>query len=548
MFSISSMKRGWAALLGLALFLWGFAYAAGPVNVASLPGGGSVVSDSDTGNGQAWGRAGGRTVQYHVNNPAGFDLLKFGIVNGTVPSLAFDGTVTPSTSELMGFTAGASDLNNGIVVFTGAATLNVVTIGTFTNLPTRFTMRFTRASNNAPIPVTFDAGGVSPGADVLATGDFKVNLLFEMFNASAWGGNNGYAPVLDLYDSLATPPGAPPSGNTGPVMTGVTTGFYYTEHVAGMSIEEHDAHVTALFGGLTDTKTRIQFMYEDWPLRWNGIQGQVQDVSTAINNDLKPTLQQVQSQLTQLIGGLGGNNAGLATKQDTDQIYGKVDSVNQILMLIMGFGCPQGAPPGFCASFKPLPQIGVDINSILIGLNNANGKLDSAAGKLNTLATQSSVDGILIGLNNATSGLASQASVNGLDSKVNALSAKIDALQDAIDSTAGNSLDVRAVQIDSSDPKKLRWLVKITRDGTMVNASLTRFMTVRTPGAAILGNVMNNAVVVTLAPGLLDVTMDLVKNVTDGAAYLFEASLTADGATLHGSALNILEKKGASPF
>jgi len=506
------------------------------------------VSDSDTGNGQAWGRAGGRTVQYHVNDPSNFSLLKFGIVNGTVPSLAFDGTVTPSTGELMGYTSGQSNLPGGIVVFTGSATLTVVTIGTFTNLPTRFTMRFTRASTNAPIPVTFDSGGVSPGADVLATGDFKVNLLFEMFNSSAWGGNNGYSPVLDLYDSLATPPGSPPSGNTGPVMTGVTTGFYYTEAAQDMSVADHDLHMTQLFAGLDTTKTRIQFMYEDWPLRWNGIQGQVQDVSTAINNDLKPTLQQVQSQLTQLIGGLGGNNAGLATKQDTDQIYGKVDSVNQILMLIMGFGCPQGAPPGFCASFKNLPQIGVDINSILIGLNNANGKLDAAAGKLNTLATQSSVDGILIGLNNATTGLASQSSVNSLDTKVNALSAKIDELQDALDSTAGNSLEVRAIQIDSSDPKKLRWLVKITRDGVMVNASLTRFMTVRTPGAAVLGNVMGNAAVVTLSPGLLDVTLDLVKNVTDGAAYLFEATLGSGAAAIQGSALNITEKKGASPF
>jgi hypothetical protein len=540
MFS-SILRRGSAALFAFVLCFAGTALAAGPVSVGSLPGGGSAT-DTDNGNGQAWGRAGGRTVTYHVNQPGNFSLLKFGIVNGTVPSLAFDGAATPSTPELMGYNSSLSNLNGGVVVFTGGANLTIVTIGTFGNLPTKFTMRFTRVSNGAPIPVTFDAGGVSPGADVLATGDFRVNLLFEMFNSSAWGGDNGYRPVLDLYDSLATPAGQPPASNTGPVMTGVTTGFYYTEADTGMSIEEHDLHMTQLFAGLDATKTRIQFMHDDWTLRWNGIQGQVQGVDTKLNNDIKPTLQQIQSQLTQLVGGLGGNNAGLATKQDVEQVLGKADSANQILMLIMGFGCPQGAPPGFCASFKPLPQIGVDINSILIGLNQpgtgVHAKLDAANAKLGTLP---SLDGILIGLNNALQGVARQSAV---DQQIGDLSAKLDELQLAVDNMASQSLEVRAIQIDSNDPKKLRWIVKVTRDGVMVNASITRFATVL---GNTLVNAMPGAVVSTLAPGLYDVVLTVAKNQNDGAAYLFEAKIIGP-SDIVGSALLVTEKKGASPF
>ena len=48
-----------AALCGLT----GNAWAAGPVDAASLPGG-ATVTDSDGGSGESWGRAGGRDILY----------------------------------------------------------------------------------------------------------------------------------------------------------------------------------------------------------------------------------------------------------------------------------------------------------------------------------------------------------------------------------------------------------------------------------------------------------------------------------------------------
>jgi hypothetical protein len=419
---------------------------------------------------------------------------------------------------MMGYSAGLSNLNGGVVVFTGGATLQIVTIGTFSGLPTRFTMRFTRASNNAPIPITFDANGVSPGADVLATGDFKVNLLFEMFNSSAWGGDNGYRPVLDLYDALATPPGSPPGPNVvGPVMTGVTTGFYYTEADTGMSIEEHDLHVTQLFGSLDATKTRVQFMHDDWVLRWNGIQNQVQGVGNSINNSVVPTLTQIQQQVGQLVGQGTGN---LATKSD---VQNSGQQIQMTIMMIAGIvPCP--APPqqgaAECAAAKKISDLStqlsvdsvkVDTTGILIGMNQTNG--------------------ILIGLNNALQGKASQSSLD-------ALSAKIDDLQDAIDGAGSPSLEMVVAPIDSQGSQQRRWIVKVSRDGALVGASLTRVSTARTgKGATVYANVTGNSHVVTLAPGVLEVSVDVIKDVTDGSLYVFEATFNAGGATLQGSAL-----------
>ncbi|MEO6436988.1 MAG: hypothetical protein ABIP55_14685 [Tepidisphaeraceae bacterium] len=544
MFLPSIVKHIRDALLVLALGLFGIANAEGPVSVANLPGGGgNVVSDTDVteGNslGQRWGRSGGRTITYHVAGPSTFSALVFGVVQGTAPSLAFDAAVTPSTSEIMSYNSGQSLPAQGMVRWTGAANLPLFN-GGVNNLPTRFTMTVTRASNGATVPLAIDPSGSNLMASVLTTGDFRVNLLFEMQDL---GNVNIFRPVLDYYDTLATPPGQPPSTNTGPVMTGVNTGFYYTLADTGMTIEEHDAHVQALFDALmpkvNNIEGKINFLHTDWGGRIPAIQTQVGNVNNTLNNSIAPTLSQIQQQVSQLLGQSGGTG-NTATRDD-------IRGLQDILMIMLGMApCPVNqAPPGFCTDFGNLKKLGGDTTQILIGLNNANAKLT-------TVASQASVDGILIGLNNALAGVATQSSVNALDGKVSALqsslNAKIDELQDSLDNMSSQSLEVRAVQIDSGNPKQLRWLVKTTRDGVMVNANLTRFATIRASGAAALTNVLGNATVNSLGAGLHDVTLALVKDVTDGVAYLFEASLTAGGSTIQGSALLVTEKKGASPF
>ena len=96
--------------------------------------------------------------------------------------------------------------------------------------------------------------------------------------------------------------------------------------------------------------------------------------------------------------------------------------------------------------------------------------------------------------------------------------------------------------IDSQGSQQRRWIVKISRDGALVGASLTRVSTVRSgKGATAYANVTGNSHVVTLAPGVFEVTVDMIKDVTDGSMYVFEASFSAGGATLQGNAL-------AAPF
>jgi hypothetical protein len=550
MYSSSSMKRARDFLLFLALGVFGFAWALGPVPVTGLPGTGQELADSDTGNGQAWGRGAGRTIIYRMNNQAQYSALTFGIVAGTAPTLAFDGGVNVA-GETMSYNSGQSSPANGVAVFTGMAVLQFANGAAF-SVPTRFQMTLSRVTGQA-IPLVFEGGGVNPGGSVHNVGDVRVTLLFQMQNLSTWGGDNSYRPVLELYDSLPTIFGSDPSTNTGPVMTGVTTGFYYVNAVTGMTLEQHDAHLTAemnvVKADLGTLKTKVGFIHEDWTLRWNGIQGQVGAVEQTLNNTIRPTLDQVRDQVNQLItmhqGGQGPTN--LATKDDVNNA---AKGAQEMLMIALGvMPCPADkAPPGFCTNFGSLWKLGndttqlrLDTNQILIGLSSAT---DSLAGK----ASQSSVDGlngILIGLSSGLNGLATQGSVTTLSNKVSDLQNAIDEIQATLDNTASQSLDVRAVQVDSGDPKKLRWIVKTTRDGTLVNASLTRFATVR--GYSAMSNVMGNAVVTSLGTGLHDVVLSVSKEAPEGVAYLFEAKIVGP-SDIVGSALVVTEKKGASPF
>jgi hypothetical protein len=519
MYSSSSLKRARDLLLGLVLGFFGLAWAVGPVPIAGLPGGGLEVSDTDNGNGQAWGRAGGRTIVYRMNNQAQYGSLTFGVASGTNPSLAFDGNAS-GVGEVMTFNSSLSSLNAGFAVFSGNANINVWN-GSFYqsyNVQTRFTMSLTRVSNGSPITLVFDGSGVSPGGNVLNQGDIRVNLRFEM--QDIWN-TGAFQPVLDRYDSLPTPPGPTPP-NDGPVMTGVTTGFYYTLLATGMTIEQHDAHLTAemniVKGDLGTLKTQLGFIHTDWPLKWGPLLTDVGTIKNTVQFGIPSTLSAIDQKVSQLIS--GGGTSDLAKRQD-------VKDLEKTLMILWGLQpCPMS--PSECAQVKFIQNLATSsqvdgLNGILIGLNTA------LVGK----SSQSSVDdlkGILIGLN----------------SKVTQLEGAIDDINAALDNTASQSLDVRAVQVDSGDPKKLRWIVKTTRDGVLVNASLSRFATVR--GYSSMANVLGNATVSSLGTGMHDVVLSISKEAPEGVAYLFEAKLIIGPSDIVGSALVVTEKKGASPF
>jgi hypothetical protein len=489
-----------AAVLGMALAWAGFA-SAQLTTPGALPGG-VTVTDSDSGNGQAWGRPGGRNITFSVNTPAAFDALTWGVASGTNPSLAFDGSVTPGSPEIMTFQPGLSNTAAGRAVWMGTAILPTI-VGNVST-PTRFTLTITPGR-----PMVFQGGGVNPGIDVLAGGTtFTANFLFEMQYVGLPGADGQWHPVLTKYDAITlTLPGSPPSTNEGPVMTGVTTGFYFSSET-GMSLEQHDAHIAALVNGV---RGDTSFMRIEMTNRLPAIQNDLGEIKNKVVNEIPGSLSQILSQLQQ-----PGGNTNAATRDDVNQAK---QDLQEILLILFGLApCPPEAGP-LCTTAKFISHLSTQASVDLV---------------------KQGVDGILIGLNRVETGVANAAT----QASVNALSSKVDALQGSVDGVASTALVVVATQVDAASSKHARFIVRTTVDGQPVAATLSRVTAFLTGSpAALAQNVTGNATVVPLGNGLHDVTIELVKGVSDGSAFLFEGSFGNNALSLQGSALVAASRK-----
>ena len=209
------------------------AFAVGPIGPGGVPGGVTVV-DNDV-SGETWGRAGGRSVTYTVNNPSEFTSMTWGAVGVTPVLLAFDNNVNAP-----GETLGLVNVTNGVAVWTGQAAIPLSTGGSLT-LETRFTLTVVDGSNT-PIPLASPLGGHVVGMNVLSPGGpFTANLLFEANHNGSHGLPPGWTPALDLFDALPTLPGNPP-GTTGPVLTTFESGFFF-EETTETPIDDHDQNM-----------------------------------------------------------------------------------------------------------------------------------------------------------------------------------------------------------------------------------------------------------------------------------------------------------------
>ena len=518
------------ALAAAALLAPATALATGPVSAAAVPGT-VTVTDSDSGNGQSWGRAGGRNLAFTVVTPAAFSALTWGVANGTNPSLAFDGAVTASTTEVMSYTPGQSTAT--AARWTGSALL--VVNGTTYNVPTRFTLTF---SNSAGTPsVAFDTGGVSPGTSLLVPGQVHVNELFEMQNLSAWGGDNTFRPVLDLYDALPTPPGQGPQTNTGPVMTGVTTGFYYTTAVAGLTLEQHDANIT---NQLNAIKGDTSFIRTDMTGRFDQVMSDLGTVKNSVGNGLFQTISQIGSQVSQLVNNSQSGGGNTATRDD-------INGLQQMLMVFWGvMPCPQNFGPQ-CPGVRKIQDLATEANvndvkstanGILIGMNQLATASSVSTLSGNVTDVKNTASGILIGLNQ----LATASSVSTLSGKVDALQSaltaaqnKIGTLQDMIDN--GTSFAVTTMLLPAVQ-KQVRWLVGTTRGGVSFNPSSVKVSAIfGATSPATVRDITGNTHITTIAPGLHDIAVDVVKGVSDGDAYVIEVGLVENGITLKGGTL-----------
>ena len=533
------------------------AFADGPV--PSVPGV-TLLSDGDGGNGERWGRAGGRSLVYAVTNPGAFSALSWGVVSGTAPSAAFDGTVNPS--EILTYSETDSSPGIGIARWNGSASLTLINPTRIVTLPTRFTLTVT--SPSGPVPLVFVPGGVSPGFNVLTATPFTANLLFEVQNLSTIGGNtqgggdDQWKAILDFFDQRTdTLTGLPP-GEGGPVMTGVSTGFYFTasEGGGGLDLADHDANVTTrLISIKGDTEfTRLEMG------RLPGMSSNIVDIKNAVM-------------------GLGNDPNG-ATKDD---VSGASQQLQQILLILFGLQpCPPEAGP-LCENAKFVKdlstQVSVDevrasVQSVLTGLGNIDTQLDaieaghtngatkndlsSAAGQLQEmllvlfgLAPCPPDAGALCTSGKVIKDLSTQASVDGVRdsvgdvlSRLSTIDTQLDGIEAAVNSSATPYLDVETTDAEAA-PKQRRWIVKTARDGVLANAQVFRLTAVLTssksPSAA--QDVTYLARFTPLGTGLQEVTLELVKDVSEGSAYLFEVRQMVGASTISGSLLVDADKK-----
>ena len=473
----SALRGASRAALAIALVLFpALASAVGPVAPSSLPGG-VAVSDSDSGSGEAWGRGGGRTITFSVNTPSAFDSLSWGAVSA--PTAALDGVLN-SSSETMSFSSSGSNLPSGIAQWSGLAPVFIVAPSSGTILvETRVTLRVT-TPGGVPLPLGFTSGGPNPGIDVLASGPFRANLLFEGRHSLAFGG--GWAPLLNVYDALETPVGNPP-GTSGPALTGFSHGFYYEldsgePPADGMSVQEHDDNVTPRLIGIRDDTA---FLRIDTVGRFQGVQAGLDEVRTRVN--MLPTEFPPFPDIPEIPN-------DIATSEQLDSAK---DDLSEMLLILFGLmPCPAEAGP-----------------------------LCDSAIFVQELATQLSVDSI--------------------STRVTQLGAQLDTIEASLGGLASAApLSVEVIEVpDPPSPKHRRWIVKTTQGGALVDASLSRILSIRSKKLlpALAEDVTFRASAMAIGPGLLDVTLETDAGNGETIVYQIEVQHAGGDGTSEASAL-----------
>jgi hypothetical protein len=318
-------------LISLAVNAW----AVGPVDVGSVPGG-ATVTDSDGGSGEQWGRAGGRTIQYENFLVGDFTLLRW---QPLAVGMAFDNEITGGTDEEM---SGPLQPFPDTLRWTGETTITDASAGNaIVPVYTRFTVTASEIFTGLPDSIDIIAAG----------GNFWINVLFEasLNPAGPW------MPALDFFDVYPTP-----GAHDGYAQTSFNSGFFF-EIVDGMTLEEHDSNMQGRFNDVDGALEFLTLEFAGW----------VPGISATVgaNNDL---LNQIMSQLAQLLGAGPGNWATIGEIEQLinglmgyigDEVSSLRDrmSMSDNLMICMWVGNAFGTCP---------PQVPFDIPTIA-GLSSA---------------------------------------------------------------------------------------------------------------------------------------------------------------------------------
>lgn len=300
-------------LLGCLQVSYSFA-ATGPVSAASLPGSVSVV-DSDPGAGESWGRPGGRDYSYSGFDPALFDLLEW---QSLFAGMSFDGPIDTG-DEVMAL----ASLGLTVIVYTGSTQVQLPS--GLTPVETRMTVTLSGATF---IPST-------TRVNVLADGDFSVNVLFEAKTpSSAW------TPALTLFDSLPTSP--PPAEEL--ANTSFAQGFFFDAD--DLSVAEHDDNMQDRADQIVGL---INFLTLEEAGHFADLGQAHDDLAAAL-----ATLQNTANMGPQLLS---------AISQQLDSQQQELFGV--ILCIWVEYGCPPQAPPGA----PSLASMAMDLGELLAGMD-----------------------------------------------------------------------------------------------------------------------------------------------------------------------------------
>jgi hypothetical protein len=469
----------------------GSAAAEGPVDPLNLPGG-VAVTDSDPGNGEQWARASGRNFNFAVGDLARFSALGWGIHDGSVPGAAFDNNIDGSrlTTEYLSFNGAESNLANGVARWVGAAEITLVAAqaGVY-ELPTRVTLTVTDHVY-APLPLAMVADEVDPGIDIKndTVGTFNVNLLFEVQYSLAipagsmiGPGDDAWYPLLDLFDLLDTG-----VAQDGYAHTQVSTGFYYTLAGPGLTLEQHDQTVHEV---LAEIENDTDYLQIEVPARLIGIDNRLLTFSEQVLG-----VEGAVAAVDAIIRAASANVLPyLATRDDVrDASRDLGESFSELLLMALGI-LPLGGTFPDDIDFGKVPL----------------------------------------------SGVAEQNSVDAMQADVEMLQADVDELAAHVMEHFGADLRVEVVEIaDPGNQRYRQWLVKTTRNGSLVDADLIGLLAIR--GAAgeppTVEELSALADVRPLTTGLQEVFLEVGQGRDETRAYQFEFSLDGEHPA-EGSAL-----------
>ncbi len=280
-----------------------------------------------------------------------------------------------------------------------------------------------------------------------------------------------YLPALDVFDCLQTNP-----AYVRPAITKFEYAFFYElSGLPALGLAEHDEHMEELVSDVqttvNDIYTWTDFLYNDW-VRISGLSAGQTEIKDGIAV-LGGTLGEINAKVDSLLGQPGQPGQGDTVLDMLEEIDEGVSRIPDFLLLM--FGLEDFIENEELRAFVP----------VIIASSPLYQAIDSRA---------------------------SQASMDSVEAKLDALQSAVETLQTSISDTS--QIAVEAIEVRSQQ----RYLLSTVIGGLPVNVDLVSVLVVSVGQnkPITVTDVTGYATGTLVATGLLEVTLDLPKKMTDG--------------------------------